>query len=199
MNYQKLLQIGGLALSLLGSVNAQANLVVRGPDMIYDEDLNVTWLQNANLSGITWTWQGANDWASNLNIGGYTDWRLPTTLQTTGAVTSASEVGHLFIDELGGTPTVLLDWSNNSTNYELFQNIVLSGSYWTATESADDSRAFSFTTYGFQGSYDKATNQYYAWAVRDGDVWTVPLPGSAWLFVSFLFAFLGIERRKFKA
>lgn len=80
---------------------ANAALIDRGGGLIYDTDLNVTWLQNANLaatnsfgvSGINtasyaWssnpgymTWNTALSWVSAMNAAnylGYNDWRLPT-------------------------------------------------------------------------------------------------------------------------
>lgn len=85
-------------LSLSGG--AQATLVDRGGGLIYDTDLNVTWLQDANYAAGTsydnadgvsngkLTWQSAVDWAANLSYYDsvrnvtYTDWRLPTTTDT---------------------------------------------------------------------------------------------------------------------
>lgn len=62
---------------------AQASLVDRGGGMIYDDVLNVTWLQDANYAKTSgydadglMTWNVANDWATNLVYGGYNDWRL---------------------------------------------------------------------------------------------------------------------------
>lgn len=79
---------------------AQAALVDRGGGLIYDSDLDVTWLQNANaaLGSIydgangtndgRMTWQNAVAWAASLSYYDsvrnvtYTDWRLPTTTGT---------------------------------------------------------------------------------------------------------------------
>lgn len=68
---------------------AQAALVDRGGGLICDTDLNVTWLQNANLgAGSAYddgfsttdglmTWTSAMAWAANLSYMGFDDWRLP--------------------------------------------------------------------------------------------------------------------------
>ena len=66
---------------------------------VYDNALNITWQQNANLaatdtfgvSGIgangTMTWNTANQWIGAMNTAdylGYSDWRLPTTAPING-------------------------------------------------------------------------------------------------------------------
>jgi len=60
-----------LIIIILGvSGAANAALVSRlGGLAVYDTDLNITWLANANA------------WASGLTVGGFSGWRLPTTLQ----------------------------------------------------------------------------------------------------------------------
>ncbi len=77
---------------LSASGAAQAALVDRGGGLIYDDVLNVTWLQDANYAktsrynadGLMYQGQ-ATIWASNLSYYDsvrkvtYTDWRLPTT------------------------------------------------------------------------------------------------------------------------
>jgi hypothetical protein len=66
-------------------------------DAFYDTKLNITWLRDANINrtinmgsqigpqyaGLV-TWAFANTWATNLSFGGYTDWRLPTLVDTGG-------------------------------------------------------------------------------------------------------------------
>jgi len=85
--------LAGLALS--GA--AEATLIDRGGGLIYDSGLDVTWLQNANLaatngfgvSGIggsgVMTWDTAQSWIAAMNAAhylGYSDWRLPTMVDT---------------------------------------------------------------------------------------------------------------------
>lgn len=89
MKYQKPL----VALALIASAGvcstAQASLVDRGGGLLYDNVLNVTWLQDANYAKTSgydadglMDWSGANTWAANLvyhdsirNVD-YSDWRL---------------------------------------------------------------------------------------------------------------------------
>ncbi len=89
--------IFALLAGLAFSGAAQATLIDRGGGLIYDDVLNLTWLQNANLaatntfgvSGIqsngTMTWDTANQWITAMNAAdylGYNDWRLPTMIDT---------------------------------------------------------------------------------------------------------------------
>ena len=83
---------GCIVLGLL-SVNSQAALFDRGNGMIYDNVLDVTWLQDANYANTSgyvtaggravsanagrMTWDEATTWAAQLNYGGFNDWRLP--------------------------------------------------------------------------------------------------------------------------
>jgi hypothetical protein len=48
---------------------------------LYDDVLKVTWLRDASANGAM-TWGGANNWAANLTVGAYNDWRLPTMTDT---------------------------------------------------------------------------------------------------------------------
>lgn len=74
-----------LMASLCLSGAAQATLIDRGSGLIYDNVLNITWLQDvkyAKTSGYDadgWmSWEDSNAWVANLTYGGYSDWRLPT-------------------------------------------------------------------------------------------------------------------------
>lgn len=136
------LAAGVLAMLLAGT--AQAALVSRlGGLAVYDTDLDVTWLVNANLAqtntfGVTgilgdgrMTWDKANEWVAAMNTAnhlGYGDWRLPHVVDT-GAPgcdwaysgtdcgfsmdLSTSEMAHLYYSELGNAP--YFDASGNET------------------------------------------------------------------------------------
>ena len=82
------------AMILTLSSGARATLIDRGGGLIYDDVLNITWLQNANLaatntfgvSGInadgTMSWNTAQAWITAMNTAaylGFSKWRLPTT------------------------------------------------------------------------------------------------------------------------
>ncbi len=74
---------------LLASGVAQAALHDRGGGLIYDDVLNITWLQDANYAKTSGydadgriKWIDAMNWVSALSYGGYDDWRLPMIRDT---------------------------------------------------------------------------------------------------------------------
>jgi parallel beta-helix repeat protein len=106
---------------------SHAVLTDRGSGLIYDTDLDITWLQNVGLadhekfgvSGISTSgymnWNVANDWIDAMNAAsylGFNDWRLPATLDgplvygfdgttTAGWNITTSELGYMFHITLG--------------------------------------------------------------------------------------------------
>lgn len=163
---------------------AQAALFARPGGMVYDDVLNVTWLQDWNVAGVM-TFEGANSWAANLVYGGYDDWRLPSALNADGSgpcgpafYCNSSEMGHMYYANWGGIGGESLGPSANAANLALFRNLT-SGAYWTGTPSAQfPDRAWIFDTdFGGQESILRSL-QFYAVAVRPGDVLTVPEPQS---------------------
>ncbi len=203
---------------------ANAALVSRlGGAAVYDTDFDITWLVDANLaasntfgvSGIAGSgimnWGTAQSWIGAMNTAsylGYSDWRLPTTLQpdascanqaivSHGLSCSGSEMGHLFYDELGGVAGTDIQITHNSF-LSLFSNLQ-SDVYWSGTEYAPDSTnkawVFGFR-YGGQDPDFKFGSNLYALAVRPGDIVAVPAPAAAWLFGSGLLGLVGVARRK---
>jgi hypothetical protein len=80
----------GIVAALFAS-QANATLIDRGGGLIYDDVLNITWLQDANYAKTSgydadglMTWDQATAWATNLVYGGYSDWRLPTVAPVNG-------------------------------------------------------------------------------------------------------------------
>ena len=167
---------------------AQADLFDRGNGMIYDSTLDITWLADMNYAKTSGAdadglmkWRAAQAWASELVHGGFSDWRLPSALNTDGsepcfgARCIGSEMGHLFIVDLGNkTGESVLnqvgDRPRQIANFALFSNLQ-SFDYWNATELASNtSFAWNFlATYGMQ-DYDHKGKESYAVAVRRGDV-----------------------------
>ena len=168
--------IAALTLFMLISVlplSAHAGLTDRGNGLVYDDDIDVTWLLNANYPEATMTWTDAVDWAENLVFGGYDDWRLPLSDACTGKGCSESEMGHLYYLE-----------GVSSASPGIFTNVKPS-LYWSSTEY-DAALAWRFNfKYGTQ-STGKKVQRRYVWAVRDGDVAppVVPEPAGAALFIA---------------
>ena len=183
-------------------------LINRGGGLIYDTDLNITWLADANYARTSgydadglMIWEQAKSWAANLSyydsVRGvtYDDWRMPTSITCSGYNCTGSEMGHLFYNELGGVNDQFIATTNNG-NSSLFTSIQ-PNYYWSAT--TDTSRSYSAWLFSFRFGnqlFGSKANSSYAWAVRAGDVAAVPVPTAAWLFGSGLLGIIGVVRRK---
>lgn len=190
------------------ATSAEALLLSRlGGLAVYDTDLDITWLADANANG-SMNWATATAWAAGLSVGGFTDWRLPTTADpdpsctddTAGLNPSAdamgfnctgSELGHLFYVELGGTAgsSVL---ASGDPDLALFSNLETDDAYWSATLVSPT------VAYGWNfangGQSDNGTSNFdYAIAVRSGDV---PEPGATLLMAVGLGSALALRTRR---
>lgn len=107
---------------LLASGAAQATLYDRGGGLIYDDVLNITWLQDANYaksSGYDYngwmTWDAARTWADTLSYFDsarnvtWSDWRLPTV----------NPIGAAFEYRGSNNGTTDLGYGNTSPNSEM--------------------------------------------------------------------------------
>ncbi len=192
-------------------------------DAFYDTELNITWLRNANANGQK-TWDDANAWAASLVVGAYSDWRLPTmvdtgapgcdlsnaggtdcgyNVQTKTGATVFSEMAHLYYVALdnkalfapGTGIAPQAGWG--LTNTGDFEN-VQSDAYWFDLEYAPISRKawYFHPATGGQNREDKI-DVSYALAVRPGDVAAaVPEPQTYGLMLLGLGALAMARRRR---
>lgn len=168
------------------------------------------------------TWDNANAWIGGMNSANYlnfNDWRLPTMVDTgtpgcsgyaytgtdcgfnvqtgTAATTLYSEMASLFYDTLANL--AVYDTAGNLNSGWGLQNIgpftsLQSGTYWSGLEYApytSNAWLFGFNT-GVQDNLGKYNN-YFALAVRSGDVSAVPVPAAVWLMGSALLGLVGVS------
>lgn len=202
-----------LVFLLFSSGVAQASLV----GMVYDDHHNITWLGDGNYaltSGYVtsegrnvsetdgmMTWGEAVEWADQLTVGGFDNWRLWSAFESDGSGPcvgyncNGSELGNLFYTKLNANAGNPIS-SGNPDLLELFSN-VKDSMYWSESESgANPGNAWSFnTTNGFQSNGNKYT-AFYAWAVHPGNVTSVPVPSPGWLISSALVMFTGFRCRR---
>ena len=171
--------------------NGNATLWDRGGGMIYDDATNLTWLQNAQLgagssydNGISnsdgrMTWNNAKAWADQLVYGGYSDWRLPTTVDdgspiwpyyqysydgstSTGYNNTTSELGYLCYVSLGKVSPFYPDGTPNPS--------------WIP----NDPHASFIDGNGEIKSFINLTTEHY-WSGTE----SAYMPGAIWIFGGF--------------
>ncbi len=158
--------------TLLGiTSNAHAELQSRlNGQAVYDTDLDITWLADANAGGRL-NFSDAQQWVTNLSVNGVTGWRLPDAKTTfNGTSHSLSEMGHLFYNELGGDtlPYPPNIYDSTDPDLALFSNV--SRIYhWTLDSEDSQTVVYSFWR-GFQVQTYRLSRRYGVWAVHDGDV-----------------------------
>ena len=209
---------------MFASTLCEAALWDRGSGLIYDDDLDVTWLQDVNYGQTSgyddilygydtqggMLWEDAITWANGLeyydSIRGITwgDWRLPSAYNQDGSgpdtgPSPGSELGHLYFIELGNSEATHL--TNTGPFLNLQKHVVVLGiskpiQFWTGDEHWIPVLAYSYCfKVGGQGMSHIADDFIFAWAVRDGDVEVIPTP-SAVLLATLGFATAGCVWRQ---
>lgn len=180
----------------------------------YDADGMMNW-QNAVA------WVEGLGYVDSVRGTTYGDWRLPafSDLGTPGCnygnsgtdcgynvATTSSELAHLYygdfankaiLDTLGQIQLGygIVDDPATPNDESLFSHIQ-SFSYWLGSSySGDASKTWFLSTANGIQSYANKDVNFYVWAVRDGDVAAVPLPGAAWLFGASLLGWVVNRRR----
>ena len=195
-------------------------------DAFYDTTLNITWLRNADVNG-QMDWHAANTWAAGYSFGGYSDWRLPTmvdtgssgcnwsvtggtdcgsNVQTTSGSTVYNEVASLWYDALGNKNYFAPGTGINPqpgwglTNTGDFLNMQ-SALYWQGLLYAPHPReGWYFNTMDGSQKFEHDVYRFYAMAVRPGDVLaaTVPEPATYAMMLAGL-GLMGLTARRRKA
>lgn len=123
---------------------ANAGLIDRGNGLIYDDVLDIPWMQDANYSQTSgydddgkMTWQQSMDWAGSLVYCGFDDWRLfsadPSDRNCTdkdqlggfddqyfGANCTKNELWHLFYNEFGLSQDDTIVQATGDVEFQLF-------------------------------------------------------------------------------
>jgi hypothetical protein len=190
------------------SAVCQASLIpFVGGKLIYDTDRDITWVADANLcvtlddcinadanGGMLWA--DALQWAANLRYLGFSDWRLPTSLELDGSGPcgpgfncSGSEMGHLFYSELQNTAGVAWNdpgpfsdiqlaryWSSTPAFVNVSGTVLSAWYFWF--DFADPS--IGLQAAGAQGfeHFGGSDDNLIAWAVRSGRPHGMPEPAT---------------------
>lgn len=203
-----------LAITLLASTwSAHAALQARDHNLdavidgYYDTVLDLTWWADANAAAgssqddgfITndgyMSWQNASTWVANFKPFGIGGWRLPSidvssSCNGYGCTSTASELGHMYHGNLGGTP-------NSGVGGAPFTGLV-PGQYWAGQLNLldlDQAVTFDFSD-GYQDADFKTEPVGAVWAVARGDVLAVPEPSSVVLSSVGMLALLGLARAR---
>jgi hypothetical protein len=156
---------------------ANATLWDRGGGLIYDDVLEITWLQDATYAADgSMGWGDAMTWAKNLSyidsVRGVTsdDWRLPDAHNQdrigpdSGRDVTGGEMGHMHYTHLGGggmPNSPFTDGNGNSVSFQHLQE----GWYWSSTAYSKGEARFFYCVNDYQATGIKSVG-VYARAVR---------------------------------
>ncbi len=132
------------------------------------------------------TVSGTSDWGDDLSAP-----------DTPYAGSTINEMAHLFYNTLGNTS----DGGIGRFNPGPFTDIATHAYYLTGTTIMHKGydRDFLFTFNGgvqFYTYHNTSSERGYIWAVQDGDISAVPLPGAAWLFFNGIIGLLLFHKKQ---
>lgn len=179
MKHGKALLAAGLLLGL-NTFTAQASLFGRGGGLIYDDILNVTWLQDANYAKTSgydtdglMTWDQAQAWADNLVYGGYSDWRLPF-------ITDSGAPGCDYANS-GTDCGFNVNTGTSELAYMYHVNLGLKSLYTSTGNQRPDAGIFGNGTTSYGQSDVGLVNNLQNYAYWSGSAYA-PTPDYAWFF-----------------
>lgn len=175
---------------MIAPFTASADFIDRGNGMIYDDVLDITWVQDFNLAATLgagdgtglMTWDDAAAWVDSLTVGGFDDWRLPTFdpfNARPATPTLDNEFGSLWAQLNGGADIGI------GTDISPFINLPyqsgLSEWYWTGAEGSyadlsDPTVAWRISMNCACWDSQPKDARFYVMAVRSGDAVAVSEP-----------------------
>lgn len=115
-----------------------------------DREKGLMWVKTGNLAGKAMAWSAAVSWASALDYGGYSDWRLPTAAELLALAQSSGQRPADFLNKSG------------------FGN-VQAGLYWSSTISPGGGHSLHRSVSMADGSLEESPGEkeYHVWPVRE--------------------------------
>jgi hypothetical protein len=191
--HRKKLLAAGLLLGF-NTFSVQASLVDRGNGMLYDNVLNITWLQDANYaktSGYSSTgqmdWNTATTWAANLVYGGFSDWRLASNTPVAGGavyntvystngttdfgynITSPnSELAYMYHVNLGVKDFISTTGTFQS-NYGIFGNGTINGVNYNSYGQNNVGLVNNLQSFGYWSGAEVSPGSGNAWDFNTAD------------------------------
>lgn len=155
----------------LSIVNAE--LIDHHDGTVYDNVLNITWLQDANYANTSgfrsggyapgrMGWADADSWTGQLNIGGHANWHLPT----------AGQLRHLNRSTLNNPGYREPGWSQYNPNYNSgpFTSIAGLSPYWgSGATGVGKHEGYNMRIAAGIGSFGDSLS-FYVWPVHNGNV-----------------------------